>query len=204
MWHSVSIDSVSLVEALQCWEGSQQTTNRPGQLDIPTGISWTPSQFQSNDFRRIASENSLNTDDDGEDNSGRDASDGNRIRHMNNKDLTKAERRRLRSKCTYQSIILFSSLVSSYCFSLVTDPTCGYNMFETSGVVLNITINLPPSYLSYLKHALMFAFTTWFIGVIESDTSGLRFWFKYGFTATDLEFCFLQCNCVSKERRSLN
>ena len=85
MWHSISIDGVSLVQALRCWEGSQETTNRPGHAE-PSPYSWPSANIDSSDLELLSNANS--------------ASGSNRIRHQSGK-LDRAERRRLRSKFCY-------------------------------------------------------------------------------------------------------
>lgn len=87
MWHSVSIHGVTLVEALQCWEGSQETTNRPRQ-ERPSLYPWsTGDSFERGleDLQGLVEE-------------GEEEEEGetNEIRHSKNPE--KEERRRQRSE----------------------------------------------------------------------------------------------------------
>lgn len=85
-WHSVAVKGVTLIEALRCWEGSQETTNRPRQAQLPP-YPWSTSSFEVPDLSEledIASEEAVTND----------------IRHFSRK-LDK-ERRRSRSMCTHR------------------------------------------------------------------------------------------------------
>ncbi|XP_067951543.1 palmitoleoyl-protein carboxylesterase NOTUM-like isoform X2 [Watersipora subatra] len=78
-WHSISINEVTLFEALRCWEGSQEMTNRPRQ-EPPSPYPWTSGSF---DMPQLLS---LSEDFENE--------KANEIRHSKNKD--KDERRQQR------------------------------------------------------------------------------------------------------------
>ncbi|KAF6031931.1 NOTUM [Bugula neritina] len=82
-WHSVAVKGVTLIEALRCWEGSQETTNRPRQAQLPP-YPWSTSSFEVPDLSEledIASEEAVTND----------------IRHFSRK-LDKERRRSRRNK----------------------------------------------------------------------------------------------------------
>lgn len=80
----MSIQQVSLVEALKCWQGSQETTNRPRQ-EQPTPYTWSKGSFEVPDLAELEGIDDL------------DGETTNEIRHSKNRP-DREERRRLRSE----------------------------------------------------------------------------------------------------------